>query len=92
MVNSWKEFFIEICKTLYDLDEGILRNCTFHTDFVGKDNRMISNNGQNMRTPLRVFENFYIEINLNANSILGYCRKIVEKYGYDTEVRFRLRS
>lgn len=91
-VNTWKKFFEEICKKLYEYDSGIFMSLTKHKDFKGKSRRIITNNKEELRSPYKVGENVYIEQNLSANAILNYSKLIVDKYdGFDNEITYRLK-
>ena len=91
-VNTWKKFFEEICKNLYEYDSDIFISLTKHKDFKGKSRRIITNNKEELRMPYKVGENIYIEQNLSANAILNYSKLIVEKYdGFDNEISYRLK-
>ena len=91
-VNTWKKFFEEICKKLYEYDSDIFMSLTKHKDFKGNQEEIITNNKEELRSPYKVGENVYIEQNLSANAILNYSKLIVDKYDeFDNEITYRLK-
>lgn len=79
-VSSWRDFLKKICEFLYEYDAQIFRSLTKHNDFKGKSMRIIDDNDLNMRSPLKIADNLYIETNRSANDILNYCKLIIEKF------------
>ena len=91
-VSTWKGFFEEICKKLYEYDSDIFNSLTKHKDFKGKTRRIITKNKNELRTPCKIGEGVYIEQNLNANGILNYSKLVVDKYdGFEDEISYRLK-
>lgn len=91
-VNTWKGFFEEVCKKLYEYDSGIFTSLTKHKDFKGKSRRIITTNEGELRSPCKIGEGVYIEQNLSANAILNYTKLIVDKYGeFENEISYRLK-
>lgn len=91
-VNSWKDVLRELCRQLYELDSQVFETLTKHKDFEGRDRRVISNDCNGMNSPFQVAPNINIETNMNANSIINYCKLIAEKYGLQEDIYFRLRQ
>lgn len=91
-VNSWKKFFEQICKKLYEYDAGIFSSLTKHKDFKGRSRRIITSNENELRSPCKVGQGVYIEQNLSANAILNYSKLIVDKYDeFENEISYRLK-
>lgn len=91
-VNTWKGFFKEICKKLYEYDSCIFSSLTKHKDFQGKSRRIITYNESELRSPCKIGDGVYIEQNLNANSILNYSKLIVDKYDeFENEISYKLK-
>ena len=91
-VSTWKGFFEEICKKLYEYDSDIFTSLTKHKDFKGKTRRIIANDKDELRSPCKIGEGVYIEQNLNANAILNYSKLVVDKYdGFEDEISYRLK-
>ena len=91
-MNSWKKFFEQICKKLYEYDAGIFSSLTKHKDFKGRSRRIITSNENELRSPCKVGQGVYIEQNLSANAILNYSKLIVDKYDeFENEISYRLK-
>ncbi|MGL6064845.1 MAG: DUF262 domain-containing protein [Fusobacteriaceae bacterium] len=92
-IKTWKEFFINICNSMCDLDEEKFYSFTTHSDFKGKEKRIISNKLIELREAEEIRKNIYIETNLNANKILNYSRLIIEKYNNeDIQVSYKIKN
>lgn len=90
-IKSWKEFFIKLCENIYSLDEEKFLKFTKHRDFKGKSRRIIANKSIEMRKPIKISSDIFVETNLSANDILNYSKLIMEKYNTeDIEVRFKI--
>lgn len=79
-VSSWRDFLKKTCTFLYEYDSQIFRSLIMHNDFKGKSIRIIDDNDLNMRVPLKIADDLYIETNRSANEILNYCKLIIEKF------------
>ena len=79
-VSTWKDFFITVCKFLYEYDAQVFRSLTKHNDFKGKTVRIIDEVPDNMRKPYKIADDLYIETNRSANDILNYTRLMMEKF------------
>lgn len=91
-VSSWKDILREICKQFYELDHQLFESFIKHKDFEGREKRIISDTIDGMVSPFKLSENIFIETNLSANTILNYCRLIVEKYDLQNDVLFCMRA
>ncbi len=92
-VKTWKGFLIEICKAMIQEDEQLFRSLVGHNDFQKRTRRIINKEGTEMKAPIELLDNLYIESNLNANAILNYCRLIVEKFdGMENTITYKLRN
>jgi len=92
-VTSWRDFLKKMCECLYEYDAQVFRSLTKHNDFRGKSVRMIDDNDSNMRSPIKIAEDLYIETHRNANDILNYCKLIVEKFdGVEEASSYRLKA
>lgn len=80
-VNSWNEFFLKTIEKLYDFDYEIAKLLLLDEDFSGKKQRILSSVEENIRKPFQLKENYFIETNLSAKSILNYTKLICEKFG-----------
>lgn len=90
-VSSWRQFFIKLSSEICDLDEDKFHIFTIHPDFKGREKRIIGDNPEKMRNPVRIRKNIYIETNRSANDILNYSKLIMEKYESEKiEVSFKI--
>lgn len=90
-VSSWKDFFTVLCKIICDLDQEKFLTFTTHPDFKGRKKRIIGNKMEELRNPVSIRDNIFIETNLNANDILNYCKLIIEKYENENiEVSYKI--
>ncbi len=90
--RSWKGLLHILCDQLYELEPQIFESLTKHRDFEGRDRRIISNDTTNMLGPYQVSENIFVETRYaNANTILNYCKLIVEKYELQDDVHYNLK-
>ena len=69
---------------LYNLDETIFRSFIYDSDFSGRRSRVICS-GNDMREAVKIDENIFIEVNLNANSTLNYIKLMMDKYSMNSE-------
>jgi len=83
-VKSWKEFYSVLSQNLYDLDPDIFTNFLSDKDFMyGK--KLISENMDDLRSPIKISENIYLESNLSAESIVNNVRLMLRKYDIDED-------
>ena len=78
-VNSWKDFYRVLSQNLYDLAPDIFNSFFNDGDFTN-GRKMISDNKENLRSPLEITENIYIESNLSAEAIVNMARLMLRKY------------
>ena len=84
-VKSWKEFYQSICLSLYDLDSNKFKSFLEDDDFQMKKRKMISNKESDLKNPLKISDNIYLESNLNTDTLLNMTRLILKKYAIDEE-------
>lgn len=80
-VNSWSELFLKTMEKLVELDTSIAQSLLSDDDLSGKKQRIISCSEGNVRKPFKLKDNFFIETNLSAKSIMNYTKLICEKFG-----------
>jgi uncharacterized protein with ParB-like and HNH nuclease domain len=80
--RSWIECFTQFCNYLYRYDTQLFENFIFDDDFKGRERRIITNQSELCRKPIKLNDNvdIYIESNLSATAILKYMKLIAEKY------------
>ena len=81
------------CEFFYEYDRQIFRSLRMHNDFKGKTTKIIDDNSANMRAPIKIADDLYIEGNRSANDILNYCKWIIEKFeGVEELSSYKLKS
>ncbi len=91
-VDSWRSFLKNVCMQMYECDSQIFRSLVRHKDFKGRSKRIISDTDENMRSPQKIVEGIYLEMNLSANDALNYAKLVIEKYdGMDEKCSYRLK-
>lgn len=91
-VDTWRGFLKNICMQMYEFDPQIFRSLLRHKDFKGRSKRIISDTAENMRTPQKIAEGIYLEMNLSANDALNYAKLVVDKYdGMDKDCSYKLK-
>jgi hypothetical protein len=83
-VDNWKDFYQKISQNLYELAPGIFNS--FINDGTFTDGKkLISNKMEELRIPIRITDNIYLESNLSAESIVKMVRLMLRKYGIEEE-------
>lgn len=78
-VNSWKDFYGILSQNLYNLAPDIFKTFLSDGDFThGK--KLISDKMEDLRNPLKIADNIYLESNLNTEAIVNKARLILRKY------------
>jgi hypothetical protein len=83
-VNSWKDFYRVLAQNLYDLAPDIFNRFFNDDDFIN-GRKMISDNMENLHSPLEITENIYIESNLSAEAIINMARLMLRKYDIEED-------
>ncbi len=85
--RSWIDCFIQFNNYLYNSDPQLFESFIFDDDFQGRERRIITNQSELCRKPIRLNDdvNIYIESNLSATAILKYMKLISEKYGLEDD-------
>lgn len=91
-VSSWKDILRELCKQLYELDDEHLIALINNKEFQGRDRKFINTSQEGMISPYAIASNLYIETNMNANTIISYCKMLVEEFELQEDVAFSLRG
>lgn len=82
-VNNWTEFYEQILMILYNLDAVIFNNIIdkcYRRDVL--DNNK-SRKEFNLRNPLKIADNIYLETNLNTQAKLDIIRTFVEEFNLE---------
>lgn len=91
-VTSWRNMFIIICEFFYEYDKEIFKSLVNHSDFVGRNRAIISDQKSDSGTFYQLDEKIYLQTTLNANAILNYIKLIIEKYdGFENETTYKIR-
>ena len=78
-VNSWKDFYRVLSQNLYDLAPDIFNDFLSDGDFTN-GRKLISDKMEDLRNPLKITDNIYLESNLSAESIVSMARLMLRKY------------
>jgi uncharacterized protein with ParB-like and HNH nuclease domain len=78
-VKSWKDFYQILAINLYDLAPDIFNSFLSDGDFTD-GRKLISDKMEDLRNPLKVTDNIYLESNLSAESIVNMARLLLRKY------------
>jgi len=78
-VKSWKDFYQTLAINLYDLAPEIFNSFLNDGDFTD-GRKLISDKMEDLRNPLKVTDNIYLESNLSAESIVNMARLLLRKY------------
>jgi len=78
-VKSWKDFYQTLAINLYDLAPEIFNSFLKDGDFTD-GRKLISDKMEDLRNPLKVTDNIYLESNLSAESIVNMARLLLRKY------------
>lgn len=91
-VNSWKDLFRKLSDLLYDFDQNTFEKFLRHSDFKGREKRIVSDTSEGMNSPYQIAKGIYIETNLNANAIINYCRIMAEHFELQDDISIMLRA
>ena len=91
-VNSWKDVFRRLADLLFEIDKNTFEKFLKHSDFKGREKRIVSNTDDGMNSPYMVADGVYLETNLNANAIINYCRLMAEHYELQEDISIMLRA
>jgi len=78
-VKSWKDFYRILAINLYDRAPDIFNSFISDGDFTD-GRKLISDKIEDLRNPLKVTNNIYLESNLSAESIVNMARLMLRKY------------
>lgn len=93
-VNSWKEFCKNIARFLYDLDKIPFIELIKRSDINSEGSaKRFSSNPNDLRCPIKIDNDIYLEANYNTDSILNSIRCIVDAYSIEqSEIEFVLKK
>jgi len=83
-VNSWKDFYRVLSQNLYDLAPDIFNSFLSDGDFTD-GRKLISDKTEDLRNPLKITDNIYLESNLSAESIVNMARLMLRKYDIEED-------
>jgi hypothetical protein len=80
-VSQWNEILISLCNILY---EKYRSEFDIVLDMRGSKRQYFSNNRSGMDTPIQIENsNFYVETKWSAKDTMKFCKRIIERFGYD---------
>ena len=80
VVNSWRDAFISLCRSLWKCDAAIFREFASASDFQSKKRRVVQCGDAGMKRAERIGGNVYVETNYSAQEFLKYSKLMIEKY------------
>ena len=83
-VDYWVNFLQQICIILYDLEPAKFRNILIDND-INKKSIILSNDETNLRVPLKITEDLFIEGNQSSGYIIFTAKLLLEKLDIDLE-------
>lgn len=93
-VSSWRELVEELSNYLYKYDSEIFHSLTKDEDFRGTSKRHIDITDMDMKNPIKIADNLYVETGRNANTLKKFCNQLITKYINleNDQFSFKLRS
>ncbi|MEI7668168.1 MAG: HNH endonuclease family protein, partial [Erysipelotrichaceae bacterium] len=93
IVSSWADFYKQIVQNLYDKDSTVINSILLDQLFATELKTMLSSIENKLRSPYKVAENVFLELNLNTNTKLILLRKLISYYNEeDLNIRFTIRD
>jgi hypothetical protein len=84
IVNYWVSFLQQLCIILYDLEPAKFRILLLDNE-INRRKAILSNNKNELRLPMKISDNLFIEGNLSTEYILYITKILLEKIGIDIE-------
>lgn len=84
-VNTWHDMLLAVCSDLYKSNTGMFISFESDRSMNGKKKKYFSKDKANMRVPVLISNNIYIETNLSSNSIRNLIVKLLKKYKLSIE-------
>lgn len=91
-VNTWKDVFKKLSDILYEFDNNEFKKFVQHSDFKGRERRIIGDKKEVMTSPYEIDDGIFIETNLSANAIINYCRIMASHYEMQDDISIMLRA
>lgn len=93
-VLSWRDFAIKVISFLYELDKipllHLVKEYSADTEYGTK---RFSMNESELRSPVKIDDNLYVEMHYNSDSIVDLVRLVLEKYELElNEVDIKLKE
>ena len=80
VVNSWRDAFISLCRSLWKCDAAIFREFASADYFQSRKRRVVQCGDAGMKRAERIGGNVYVETNYSAQEFLKYSKLMIEKY------------
>jgi uncharacterized protein with ParB-like and HNH nuclease domain len=84
IVDYWVNFLQQLCIILYDLEPAKFRTLLFDNE-INRRTAILSNNENELRSPIKISDDLFIEGNLSTEYILSIAKILLEKIGIDIE-------
>ena len=85
-VKNWKDFENQLVAFLYDLDKiPLIELAEKHNRDTDYSNKRFATKESDLRSPIKVDENLFIESNYNSDALVDFVRMVVEAYGLELD-------
>lgn len=78
--STWRDMYTKVVEVLVEKDWNLAQTFINDSDFQGRQRRLISDSKDDLRSAQKIKDNFFIETNLSANSILVLLKLLCEKF------------
>lgn len=81
-LHSWTDLFVQFVSCAAKLNPSKLKEMADLPEFISKqDRKYYSADKKNLRTPVKIMNDFYVETNLNANQFAKRIIEIINHFG-----------
>ncbi|WP_248676833.1 hypothetical protein [Sporolactobacillus vineae] len=84
-VNTWHNMLLVVCTDLYKSNTDMFKSFESDKSMNGRKKKYFSKDKTNMRVPVLISNDIYIETNLSSNSIRNLIVKLLKKYKLSIE-------
>ena len=78
---TWKDLYIQVCRHLIEKDKNRFDSLADNADFISTQNRKYySSDKSACRTPYKITDKTFIEVNLSANHFIARIKELLEYF------------
>lgn len=81
--NTWKDMFIKTCEILYDTDSERFNKFEDLSHMRGRKKKYFSKDEKELRRPVQIRNDIFIEINHSANTLRELIIKMLKEYNFE---------